>query len=388
MADVKSTTGQIKFDTQSDNQAEMTLNSTGLGIGVSPSANLHVNGNSIISDQLFVGGSSGSSNLNVNGTLGYGFQTITTSTMLSGNSIVLADTRSGNIVVSLPEASSYEGRKYTIKKTNTLNSVFIRDGGFIDSYSDLTLSVNNMGSLSVISHSGNWHILNISGNGTLLSTDNLVGWWKFDDESGGIATDTSSSGLDATLEGGLDFSTNTISGKLDNALVFDDSDDRITISDNANLRPPQISASLWIQFTVAASTGADMILGQQSSNYGAGGYFLRRNRTAAGSGFSVFIYDGASPEPRVTASTVPTTGEWYHVAFTFDESNIRIYVNGELDGTTARSVSIDYGTGGTFAIGSHPATNAENFPGYLDDVRVYNKVLSEEEIQAIYNQGQ
>jgi hypothetical protein len=65
--DVLSTDGKIRFDIQSDGQAEMTLNSTGLGILTLPSSNLHVNGNAIISEQLYVGGSSGSSNLNVNG---------------------------------------------------------------------------------------------------------------------------------------------------------------------------------------------------------------------------------------------------------------------------------------------------------------------------------
>ena len=109
-----------------------------------------MNGNAIISEQLFVGGSSGSSNLNVNGTIGYGFQTVTSSTTLSGNSIVLVDSSAGNITLSLPEASSYSGRKYTIKKTSPLNRISIRDGGFIDNFSDVSLSVNNMGSLSVI----------------------------------------------------------------------------------------------------------------------------------------------------------------------------------------------------------------------------------------------
>ena len=66
-ADIKSTSGEIEFDVQSDQQAELTLNSTGLGIGTSPSGNLHVNGNSILSDQVYIGEATGSSNLNING---------------------------------------------------------------------------------------------------------------------------------------------------------------------------------------------------------------------------------------------------------------------------------------------------------------------------------
>lgn len=42
--DVLSNQGKIDFSTRADGQPEMTLNSTGLGVGVSPSSNLHVKG--------------------------------------------------------------------------------------------------------------------------------------------------------------------------------------------------------------------------------------------------------------------------------------------------------------------------------------------------------
>ncbi len=105
--DVLSTDGKIRFDTRMDGQAEMTLNSTGLGIGVLlPSSNLHVNGNAIISEQLFVGGSSGSSNLNVIGTIGYGVQTVSSNATLGDSSVVLVDSSSDNITLTLPYAGN------------------------------------------------------------------------------------------------------------------------------------------------------------------------------------------------------------------------------------------------------------------------------------------
>jgi hypothetical protein len=69
-ADVNSTSGHIGFDVDSAGMKEMTLNSFGLGIGVEPSANLHVQGNALIGQSLVVGGSNSStSNLHVMGSV-------------------------------------------------------------------------------------------------------------------------------------------------------------------------------------------------------------------------------------------------------------------------------------------------------------------------------
>ena len=165
LADVKSTTGQLKFDTNNDGQAEATLNNTGLGIGITPSANLHVNGNAIVSDQLFVGGSSGVSNMNMNGTIGYGFETVSANATLSSNSIVLVDSSSDNITLYLPLAANVIGRKYTIKKMSTLNelNVIRTSDDLIDLGDRVEFLPNSMGLLSVISTSDNqWTVLSDS----------------------------------------------------------------------------------------------------------------------------------------------------------------------------------------------------------------------------------
>jgi hypothetical protein len=136
-ADVQSPNGTINFDVQSDGQTEMNLNTTGLGIGATPAANLHVGGNAIVSQQLFVGGSSGSSNLNITGTLGYSVQTVSSNTTLAEYSIVLVDTSSSNITLTLPSASSTTGRTYKIKRiTNDDHGLKVTSSDNIDGLSD------------------------------------------------------------------------------------------------------------------------------------------------------------------------------------------------------------------------------------------------------------
>ena len=127
-SDVKSTNGAIRFDRDSNLVPEMTLNANGFGIfNQNPSSNLHVSGNAIISQQLTVGSSTLSqSNLHVQGSLAMTSEVISSSTTLSQSSVVLVDTSSDNILLTLPEAGNVLGRIYTIKKTSTANRIIIQ----------------------------------------------------------------------------------------------------------------------------------------------------------------------------------------------------------------------------------------------------------------------
>ena len=167
ISDVKSTTGNINFDRNNDSQPDMILNSTGLGIGTTPSTKLHVSGNANITNELQIGSTSGSANLVLNGTLGLGFDTISSNTILSDSSLVLVDTSSDNVKITLPYAGNVLGRRYNIKKISTENTVFVH-GDFIDNSYGITLADDSMQYAEVMS-TGNqqWSLLSTSGNGTL-----------------------------------------------------------------------------------------------------------------------------------------------------------------------------------------------------------------------------
>lgn len=169
-ADIKSTNGSIRFDVQNDQEAEMTLNTIGLGLGVTPSANLHIQGNAIISNQLSIGALQGSSNLHINGSMGVNFQTVSSNTTLGDSSYILVDSSSDNITLTLPYAGNVSGRVYHIKKITSNNQVLIQGGGAIDGNYQVPLSSGNLGSTMLISRgSQHWNILSLSGNNDLIS---------------------------------------------------------------------------------------------------------------------------------------------------------------------------------------------------------------------------
>lgn len=374
VADIKSTTGRIKFDTQMDGQPEMTLNSTGLGIGITPSTNLHVNGNAAISNKLFVGGSAGSSNLNINGTIGFGFQTVSSNTDLREHSIVLADSSSDNITLTLPYAGNVTGRQYEIKKISPSNSVWISGGGnLIDDVSPIELpESSNLASVKLISDGRQWYKIDQKDLSDTVASSNLVGWWKLDETSGTVALDSSGQGNDGTY---IVSSDNLgVDGIISKALDIDTSTSYVSIS-NSNDPTDQLSVSVWV----------NLDRHKNWSHFVDRGWIATNNWLvyAPSSGLPTFsIYDGAS-QTTAQSSTAMSLNTWYHIVATYDGSNMRIYVNGDLQDTTAISITLNTGPIRLSNTGA-----SAYLDGKIDDARLYNKTLTASEVRALYDQGQ
>lgn len=374
--DVKSPNGTINFKPDFNGPNRMTLNQTGLGIGTSPSANLHVQGNAVVTGQLFVGGSSGSANLNIHGSIGFGFENISVSTTLSGNSHVFVDSSSGNVIVSLPDASGYDGVEYTIKKTSLLNQVSIRDGGYIDNYSDITLAENSLGGLTVISSSGNWHILSLSGNGQLVAADNLVGWWKLDETSGTVATDSATI-HDGALSSGFGFSSNSQTAIINQGLNFNNNG-RIVVSDHDSLDSAVFTITAWAKLPHDADNQA---IFSKWVTHTADGFTLFKRR----SGLDDKLYFWNGPNNRQIGGVVMADDEWEFVCAVVDNNNVTIYQNAIQTGSSGiLTPHVNVTTDVT--IGAFNSGGGGSVEGIVDDVRYYNKTLTLLEIQALYNQ--
>lgn len=88
----------------------------------------------------------------------------------------------------------------------------------------------------------------------------------------------------------------------------------------------------------------------------------------------------------VDCDTVMTTGQWHHVAMTFDGTTLKGYVNGVLDGyrtVSGRSHISD----GHLTIGAYDSVGTHAMAGRVDELSLYNRALSGSEIQAIYAAG-
>ncbi|MFN8712892.1 MAG: LamG-like jellyroll fold domain-containing protein [Bacteroidota bacterium] len=78
--------------------------------------------------------------------------------------------------------------------------------------------------------------------------------------------------------------------------------------------------------------------------------------------------------------------QWYHVVFSFNQKQMWFYLNGKLVGSLPKSVPVSYLPGDSVMIGNTAnQKNSRYLSGAVDDIRFYNRVLSENEITDLYN---
>lgn len=352
----------------------MTLNSTGLGIGTTPSTNLHVLGNTIISNDLIVGSNSNSSqsNLHLSGTSGQSF--ITTSSNLSGSdltsSVIFADASSQDIQIELPYAGNVSGRKYLIKQISDSGNVFITGGGnSIDDKGDVHLTGNSTFSkMEFMSNGSQWYI--IRGAADIVASENLIFRAKLDETSGTTYTDSSIYARTAT---GFSASGNSVKGKQNNALHFGNTQALSFGAISPALINNEITLTGWAYFDTVPS-GVDRILTVTGEIA-----VIRR----ASSNAHFYIKTGGTLR-HMTGATL-TAGNWAHIAGTWDGTTQILYVNGvEVNRATPGNSLNDASASSALVCNGA----AESIDGYIDDCRIYNRALSAAEIKAIYLGGE
>jgi chitodextrinase len=207
---------------------------------------------------------------------------------------------------------------------------------------------------------------------------------------GTTATDSSGNGITGTL-----VNTPTwAAGKISNALSFSGTNQYVstgTPGSLANLQNSGMTVMAWIRPNSAGGGGGlGRIIDKGNSTSNNGWWFTFVNPTTirlqvATFGTPVLIRDSTS---------VVAMSTWQHVAATWDGSKngtgIHIYVNGVLtDGTTQNATGTAQSDAAlTLAIGNRASDGARGFDGLIDDVRIYNAVLSATQIQTIATDGQ
>lgn len=201
----------------------------------------------------------------------------------------------------------------------------------------------------------------------LCINDGLVGYWNFDEPSGTSAADSSCYGNAGTLTSGPTISADVPDVNFADArsLIFDGVDDQVRTTTTSGLpagSSPR-TVSLWFKTTWGGSHRTMFAYGTATANEAV--YFYVNNGK-----LNVDSY-----LTNWDATSDVNDGQWHHGAFTFDGTTTRIYVDGMLDGSNTVNA---FNT----VLSSLPVIGSDGraFPGSLDDVRVYNRALSADEI--------
>lgn len=170
------------------------------------------------------------------------------------------------------------------------------------------------------------------------------------------------------------------------ALYFDGKDSYVQIppSSSLSLKGNLLTVEAWIKWNVDPKTAdqwANTIYKSQKSDW-VPQYQLQHNQGNTKFEFSITTTNYTNRY--VWSTTTPEKDKWYHVVGTYDGANIRIYVNGVLEGT--KSCTGNFVSNPTpLYFGSRGIYNDRNFNGNIDEVSIYSRSLTSEEILASYN---
>ncbi|MCE2402955.1 LamG domain-containing protein [Candidatus Poribacteria bacterium] len=213
-------------------------------------------------------------------------------------------------------------------------------------------------------------LLCIAGYGVAnVAEKGLVAYWAFDEGTGKAATDATGNGHNGEFNGAPKW----VDGKFGTALEFDGEDDYVAVADDDAL-------DLTDSITLMAWFNPNDVLTS------------RRLMVKNDSIFVIFDFGNTNSidflvKPNNTHAESTTTdwkvGEWYHFAGTFDGKTMKVYINGKLEGEKPNDVPIAPSDLELWIGGDDYGRPTDFFPGKIDEVRLYDKTLSEADIQRV-----
>lgn len=207
----------------------------------------------------------------------------------------------------------------------------------------------------------------------------LVAYYSFD----GDAKDYSGNDNHGVVDGSV--LTTDRFGQENSAFHFDG--EKATIEANVKGMPaidsPQ-SFSWWIRIstkpTFINDSGADNMIALVDSGKGIGIQFGFRAPGYQTLGFDSWNWGGGT----LLEAEQPAVGKWHHCVYTYNGSNHKFYMNGaEISNSTAKTQK-EIPT--LLMFGNYPSGD-QYFDGDMDDIRIYNRELNQDEINYLLNEG-
>jgi hypothetical protein len=292
---------------------------------------------------------------------------------------------------------SYSFTGYTVNRTASRESIsrIVTVGANITNMtnSSIPFAVSFVSPTPTTNLSENSIYVNLSVNGSgnlysILDFDrDLIFWMRMDDtNSSGSPTDRSSYGNNGTLKFGATINSN--SGYFENGVSFNGSQfievrsstdfDTVGTSDKMTL-------CSWFK---AGSHGADYtgIVGRYDTESGNNDrqFLLAKNNSDNAYGFFLSSF-GITFNAKVMTNNALNTNQWYHLCGTYNGSLVLLYLNGQQQSQTATlTTGIKDSINAPLFIGKF-GRNTSEFNGSIDEVVLFNRALTIEEIRSLYN---
>jgi hypothetical protein len=223
-------------------------------------------------------------------------------------------------------------------------------------------------------------------------TDGIVSYWKLD-ESSGNATD--SHGPNNLANSGVTYQA----GKINNGALFDSGSDTLLITDGAQSGldfSTEFTISCWVKFNSLPVYGASeswLVSKWQNPPAGSASYCLSLEAHPITYGDYMITIgtstDGNSIRNASYGKTSYNTGLWYHIVAVYDSGAISVYRdNVALSVQVGSAVFYPIRNGAaSFRVGCGYLGSALRLDGMMDEVGVWGRALTIQEVSKLYNNG-
>lgn len=215
-------------------------------------------------------------------------------------------------------------------------------------------------------------------------TGGLMGHWKLDETSGSVASDSSGNGYTGAVTG-TSFSA-SVGGANGRALSFDGLDDGIAVTNDAFDNLTAMSVCAWV-YRESVSGSWSNLVGKSTDGYNGWNLYQRNSDGRIG-------FYARNRRYQENAARITMLEGWTHLCGMTNGGStgdaIQLYHNGLLaPGSESCSGSCTSQDDASYNLefGSLNAGASHRIRGRLDDVRIYNRVLSAAEVEMIYRMG-
>lgn len=308
--------------------------------------------------------------LNQNSNNDYWSNTSISANLTGGTSYIVALTVSANGIIT----GNTDGT------TSTANWVAA-------DYTQATASPGTFPS-SLPSPGGAWYMYPVRVKVQTTTTDNqiqfkkyvdllsgLIGWWKMNENGGTTLTDSSGQGITGALNGSYTWASGYWQDQGAGYAAMGSPTALANVKHTGTL-------AVWINFTGA---GWQYVMGNMNWTTDLNGYTLGIDNNAPAGRFTFGVANGSTINSVLSTSNMDD-GNWHHVVATWDGTNLKIYIDGTLNNTSAQTIDADPASN-AFNIGRNAVGNDSYLNAKLKFARVYNRALSTAEVAALYALG-
>jgi len=207
---------------------------------------------------------------------------------------------------------------------------------------------------------------------------------KFDEAKGAIAYDESGNANDGRIHGAV-----WVDGKLGAALSFDGEDDYVEVMHSPTLYFASITVMAWVKLRTFPGYygGVSMIVAKgiddtQNGHFGLHQYY--QGHSPANSAIFHFYLRENNRFYEVDGTTKIALGVWYHVAGTYNGTALKLYVNGVLEDEEVIDVTRTHNIRNLQIGALRMPTYGYWTDGVIDEVEIYNRALTAQEIMERY----